>query len=524
MTGKVYLVGAGPGDYKLLTLRAKEYLEVADVIVYDRLASKSCLKLGKANCEYINVGKASSHHTMPQEQINELLARKAQEGKTVVRLKGGDPYVFGRGAEEGAYLYERQIPFEVVPGVSSAIGGLCYAGIPVTHRDIASSVHIITGHFQADGNKNQVEIGKKIDWETVAKLEGTLVFLMGMANLSEITTELIAYGKSTSTPVALVSWATHYNQKVVIGTLENINEKARTSGIKPPALIVVGDVVELREKLNFFENKPLFGKSIIVTRTRKQNSSLMERIRDLGGEALEFPTIEMQRVEDNAKLKVAIKYIEDYTCLVFTSPNAVDVFFEALETADKDSRSLAHLKIAAIGKSTKKALKKYGINPDIMPPKAVAESLADTLIEELSTSDYVLLPNSMIARDCLAKTLHEFCRVDEVHIYNTIEAKEEVVEDENLRFELTNQSFFEALEKGEIDYITFASSSSVHHFVSRIGRTNLSKLDETKLISIGEVTSKTMEEYGMKVYKEAEEASMEALVRCMYDTQTIFLS
>ena len=508
MVGKVYLVGAGPGDYKLLTIKAKECLEKADVIVFDRLANESFLKLGKAGCEYINVGKASSQHTLPQEQINEVLAQKALEGKMVVRLKGGDPYVFGRGGEEGVYLYERKIPFEVIPGITSAIGGLCYAGIPITHREMASAFHVMTGHLK-EGSEEE------LDWETLAKLQGTLVFLMGMANLEKITSQLVAFGKSEETPAALISWATRYNQKVVTGTLADINEKAKKYGVKSPALIVIGEVVHLREKLNYFEMKPLFGKRIVVTRTRSQSSQLIDMIQDLGGQPLEFPTIEMQKVQDNAKLRVAIKYLKDYTCLVFTSPNAVEVFFEALEEANLDARSLAHLKIAAIGRSTNKALNGHGIHADIMPPKAVAESLADTLIEQLSTSDYVLLPNSVLARDYLAQTLHEFCKVDEIHIYNTVGAIEEEKIPNKPELELSNEALLAALEKGEIDYITFTSSSIVHHFVNRLGRENLGKLGRTKLVSIGEVTTKTLEEYNMTVYKQAEKASIEDLVACM---------
>lgn len=520
MTGKVYLVGSGPGDYKLLTLKAKECLEKADVIIYDRLANEEFLKLGKEACEYIYVGKAASHHTLPQDQINALLVKKAEEGKMVVRLKGGDPYVFGRGGEEGEYLYEKNISFEVVPGVTSAIGGLCYAGIPITHRNTASSFHVITGHLKENpSNGVKEESLEGVDWETLAKLQGTLVFMMGMSNLEQIVEQLVAHGKLNTTPVAVISWATYYNQKVVIGTLEDISEKVRCSGIKAPSLIAIGDVVGLREKLNFFETKPLFGKRVVVTRTRTNSGGLIEIIRDLGGKALEFPTIEMQKLEDNAKLKVAIKYIKDYTCLVFTSPNAVEVFFEALQEANLDTRSLGHLKVAAIGQSTNNALKTHGVCADIIPPRAVAESFADTLVEQLSTSDYVLLPNSMLARDHIAKTLHEFCKVDEIHIYNTVEAhapidSEEHV-DERINLELSTNQFLEAVDKGEIDYVTFTSSSIVHHFVSRIERKNLPRLVKTKLISIGEITTRTLEEYGMKVYKEAEKPSIEEMIKCI---------
>ena len=509
MTGKVYLIGAGPGDYKLLTLKGKECLEEADVIVYDRLANEDYLKLGKIGCEYINVGKASRNHTMPQDEINELLVKKAKEGKVVARLKGGDPYVFGRGGEEGEYLFDRGIPFEVVPGITSAIGGLCYAGIPITHRECASSFHVITGHLK-DGSKDE------IDWEALARLKGTLVFLMGISNLEKITENLLKAGKAKETPVGLVSWATRYNQSVVTGTLETIYEKALESGVKPPTLIVVGEVVNLREKLNFFEEKSLFGKQIVVTRTRKQSSQLVEMIRDLGGKALEFPTIEIVPIKENEKLKAAFKNLKSYTYLVFTSPNAVEIFFEALEESGKDARALAHLKIAVIGEATRKALKQRGICADKMPAKAVAESLADCLKQELTQKDYVLLPHSAIAREALGNSLEKVCKVDEIPIYHTTLVKDEVeeVQEKNI-IEIDSKQLLEKLSRDEIDYITFTSSSTVHHFIERIGKEHLSFLAHTKLISIGEVTTKTLKSYGLEVYKEAKKATMVDLIDCM---------
>ena len=262
MKGKVYLVGAGPGDYKLLTLKGLECIKKADVIVYDRLANKNYLKEAKENCEFIYVGKASSNHTLPQDDINRVIADKAKEGKIVTRLKGGDPYVFGRGGEEGELLKEEGIEFEVVPGITSAIGGLCYAGIPITHRDYASSFHVITGHLRDDDKENP-----EINWNALANTNGTLVFLMGVANLQKISSNLIKEGKSKDTPVALISWATRSNQRVITSTLENVYETAVRENVKPPTLIAVGDVVELRDKLNFFESKPLFGKNVLVTRS-----------------------------------------------------------------------------------------------------------------------------------------------------------------------------------------------------------------------------------------------------------------
>ncbi len=502
MTGKVYLIGAGPGDYKLLTLKGKECLEEADVIIYDRLANEDYLKISSSTCECINVGKASSNHTMPQDKINELLAAKAKEGKVVVRLKGGDPYVFGRGGEEGEYLFDRGIPFEVIPGVTSAIGGLCYAGIPITHRECASSFHVITGHLK-DGSKDE------INWEALASLKGTLVFLMGISNLKKITENLLGAGKVKETPVGLVSWATRYNQSVVIGTLENIYEKALEKGVKPPTMIVIGEVVNLREKLNFFEEKPLFGKQIVVTRTRKQSSQLMEMINDLGGRAIEFPTIEITLIKENTRLKVAIEHLKQYTYLVFTSPNAVEVFFEALEASGKDARVLAHLKIAVIGEATKKALKQKGIVADRMPTKAVAESLADCLKKELTNKDYILLPDSAIAREGLVSSLEAVCKVDEIPLYTTVPVRNVA------KGEMSSKELVEKLIADEIDYMTFTSSSTVHHLIGRIGQEHIAALAHAKLISIGEITTHTLKTYGLEVYKEAKKATMTDLVDCM---------
>ena len=504
MIGKVYLIGAGPGDYKLLTLKGKECLEKADVIVYDRLANEAYLGLGKASCEYINVGEASSNHTLPQDEINELLAVKAKEGKIVARLKGGDPYVFGRGGEEGEYLFERGIPFEVVPGVTSAIGGLCYAGIPITHRDCASSFHVITGHLK-EGSKDS------INWDALVGLNGTLVFLMGIGNLEQITKNLLAAGKDKETPVGLVSWATRYNQSVVTGTLETIYEKALAHQVKPPTLIVVGEVVNLREKLNFFENMPLFGKQIVVTRTRKQSSQLVEAIRDLGGSPLEFPTIEIAPIKENDKLIAAFKELSKYTHLVLTSPNGVEVFFDALEAEGKDARALAHLKIAVIGEATRKALKQRGISADIMPEKAVAESLVDCLEKELTAEDYVLLPHSALSREVLVSRLQDICKVEDIPTYETLPVEDS---SEEVGY-IGREALLGKLAEGAIDYITFTSSSTVHHLVERIGKDQLAILEQTQLISIGEVTTKTLESYGLKVAGQAKKASVTELIACL---------
>lgn len=498
MKGKVYLVGAGPGDYKLLTLKGLECIKEADVIVYDRLANKNYLKEAKPNCQFIYVGKASSHHTLPQEEINRVIVEHAKEGKVVTRLKGGDPYVFGRGGEEGEILKAEGIEFEVVPGITSAIGGLCYAGIPITHRDHASSFHVVTGHLRADDKQNP-----ELNWNALANVNGTLVFLMGIANLKQISDNLIKEGKSKETPVALISWATRSNQKVIVSTLEEVHETALKEKVKPPTLIVVGSVVNLRETLNFFENKPLFGKNIIVTRSRTQNSSIVEKIMDLGGNPIEIPTIKIEKFKNNVALQEAIRNLKNYTYLVLTSKNAVDIFFDQLEELDLDVRALAHLKVCAIGTATAREMKARGIKADVVPKEFVAESLYEELKSSLTSKDKILIPRAKNARDFLVEKLEEICSVHEIHTYES-------------KMDLSQKGeLLEILNHESIDYITFASSSSVKNFVEIIGKENLDKIKNSKLISIGPMTSSALLEVELDVYKEAKQATIDHLLQTM---------
>lgn len=498
MKGKVYLVGAGPGDYKLLTLKGLECIKKADVIVYDRLANKDYLKEAKENCEFIYVGKASSNHTLPQDDINMVIVNKAKEGKVVTRLKGGDPYVFGRGGEEGEVLREEGIEFEVVPGITSAIGGLCYAGIPITHRDYASSFHVITGHLREDDKDNT-----EINWNALANTNGTLVFLMGVANLQKITLNLIKEGKSKDTPVALISWATRYNQTVITSTLENVYEEALKVNIKPPTLIVIGDVVKLREKLNFFEDKPLFGKDVIVTRARTQSSSLVSKISDLGGNPIEIPTIKINKIENNIELENEIKNIRDYTYLVLTSKNAVQIFFDKLYKMNLDSRALANLKVCAVGSATAKEIRNNGINPDIIPEQFVSEYLFEELKSVLKSTDKVLIPRTKNARDFLVNKISKICSIKEVHIYETV--LNNIKKDEILK----------GLNSLEEKYITFTSSSTVTNFVDIIGMDNIDELNKLKVISIGPITTETAKNIGINVYREANISTIDGMVDCI---------
>ncbi|WP_373601217.1 uroporphyrinogen-III C-methyltransferase [Paraclostridium bifermentans] len=496
MKGKVYLVGAGPGDYKLMTLKGIECIKKADVIVYDRLANDKYLKEAKENCEFIYVGKASSNHVLPQDQINEVITKKAKEGKIVTRLKGGDPYVFGRGGEEAEFLLDNNIDFEVVPGITSAIGGLCYAGIPITHRDYASSFHVITGHLKDDEND-------ELNWNALANNEGTLVFLMGIANLKKISENLIKEGKSKDTPVALISWATRYNQRVVTATLENVYETAIIEKVKPPTLIVVGDVVKLRDKLNFFENKPLFGKNILVTRARTQSSKLVEKIMDLGGNPIEVPTIKIEKIENNLELEKEIENIKEYNYLILTSQNGVNIFFDKLNSMNLDIRALSNLKICAVGPATAKELKSRGIIADIVPEKFVAEAMYDELKSILKKEDKILIPRGVNARDFLVDKLSEICTIKEVHTYKT------VLEDEN------KEEIISLLNEEIVDYITFTSSSTVSNFIDIIGKENIDKLKNVKVISIGPITSNTAKELGLEVYKEPTNYTINDLIDCI---------
>ncbi|HEX9061781.1 MAG TPA: uroporphyrinogen-III C-methyltransferase, partial [Clostridia bacterium] len=309
MPGKVYIMGVGPGDYKLITLKAKECIEKADVIVYDRLISSRIIKLAKENAELIYVGKMPDCHAVPQEGINEILVKKAREGKTVVRVKGGDPFMFGRGGEEAQALVDNGIEFEIIPGVTSAISVPAYAGIPVTHRDFSSSLHIITGH-EKPGKESSF-----IDYEVVSKIEGTLVFLMGVKNLSDICKNLIKYGKDKETPVAVVENGTTPFQRKVLGTLETISQIVIEEGIKSPAVTVIGDVVGLEEKLDWYPKGALSGKRVIVTRSREQASCLTECICDLGGEAIEFPTVKIEEPQDYSEVDKALLNLQSYTYL-----------------------------------------------------------------------------------------------------------------------------------------------------------------------------------------------------------------
>jgi uroporphyrinogen III methyltransferase/synthase len=473
MSGKVYLVGAGPGDFELMTLKGASALKKAEVLIYDRLASLEFLKMVPKNCELIYVGKKSAEHTLQQEDINDLLIEKAQEGKCVVRLKGGDPYVFGRGGEEGEALYEKGIDFEVIPGITSAIGGLAYAGIPITHRDYASSFHVITGHLKSDE--------KDHDWQAIAAYEGTLVFLMGLSNLSKIKERLMTFGKSGTTPAALVEWATTPRQRKLVSTLEELPNEAERLQFQSPSLIVIGDVVSAHVALDTQARKPLYGKTVAVTRGRDQASGLVADLRELGAVAIETPMIRIEGIDSDILLN-AVTHIKEYSHLIFTSVNGVQFFFKALWEAGKDTRSLSHLTCTVIGSATYEALLQKGIKADHMPETFVAESVWQVLEPHLTSKDKVLIPRAKGARPFLVDVISKVCPVDEIPIYEALPDASSIMDQET---------------QGRVDFITFTSSSTVKHFFEIYGQAAATLLKRGTAVSIGPITTETLRAFGV---------------------------
>ncbi|AOT72395.1 uroporphyrinogen-III C-methyltransferase [Geosporobacter ferrireducens] len=493
--GKVFLIGAGPGDYKLITVKGLECIKEADVILYDRLASEKLLCFAREDAELIFVGKAPTNHAYSQEEINQLLAEKALEGKTVARLKGGDPFVFGRGGEEILELIKNQIEFEVVPGITSAIAVPAYAGIPVTHRNVSSSFHVITGHEDPTKEENV------IDYEALAKVEGTLIFLMGVNNLGKIRKNLLAFGQDPNRPVAVIMRGTTQYQKMAIGTLTDIEEKVAFKGISNPSIIIVGEVVSLSSMLQWFENKPLFGKRVLVTRTREQASSLSKRIEDLGGEAIEFPTIKIERPEHYDEIDKAIGEIEKYQWIIFTSVNGVQAFFDRMKKLHFDIRLLHGAKLCAIGPATAKALEDMGFTIEYIPEEYKAEGIIEGLEEKIKEGDQVLLPRADIARELLVTELERLgANVDNVHVYRTI------IPEQNRGLLL------ELLENEGVDIITFTSSSTVRNFIQILGEENKKLLDTKKLAVIGPITEETAKSLGLKIDIRAEEYTIDGLV------------
>jgi uroporphyrinogen III methyltransferase/synthase len=497
--GIVFLVGAGPGDPGLITVRGAECLRRAEALVYDYLANPRLVDLAPPDCERIYVGKKAGAHTLKQEEINALLVAKCREGKRVVRLKGGDPFVFGRGGEEALALREAGCAFEVVPGVTAGVAAPAYAGIPVTHRGLTSTVTFVTGHEEPGKAESD------IDWETLARGSGTLVFYMGVSNLRGIAARLIELGRRAETPVALIQWGTWLAQRTLTGTLVDIAEKAEAAAFKPPAVTVVGEVVSLRERLSWFETRPLFGRRIVVTRSRAQAGELSRKLEALGAEVIEFPVIRIASPEDPAPLETAVDRTAQgqYQWIVFTSVNGVDAFFETLRGRGLDARALHGARICAIGPATCARVGERGLCVDLMPSEYVAESVAESFARlGVPKGARFLLPRADIARSFLPKSLEGMgAIVDEVVAYRTVLDAPAGAED-----------LPEMLRDGAIDAVTFTSSSTVRNFAKIVGEDCLRGIGEKVLLaSIGPETTKTLREFTSQAIRQAAQYTMDGL-------------
>ncbi|MBF0209472.1 MAG: uroporphyrinogen-III C-methyltransferase [Desulfamplus sp.] len=509
--GKIYLIGAGPGDPGLITIKGAECIKRADVVVYDYLAAPALLKYANKDAKIIYVGKKGGDHTMSQEKINELLVSKGKDGLVVARLKGGDPFIFGRGGEEAEALIEAGIAFEVVPGVTSAVAAPAYAGIPLTHRDYTSSVSLITGH------EDPLKDESSIRWDTLAQSGSTLVFFMGVKNLPNICEKLLENGKSPDTPVALVRWGTTPKQQTVSGTLKNIVQKVAEAKLKPPSLIVVGDVVSLREKMQWFEKRPFHGKRIVVTRAREQASDLVATLTELGAECIEIPTIKVIPPSDNTPLENAILNIKTYDWLIFTSVNGVKFFFDTLLKMGKDVRVLGDIKCACIGPVTKEELKNNGIVCDILPESYRAESIVDAFQQNIDGEKIdiqgkkILLPRAKEARSVLPEELKKMgATVDEIIAYVT----EQVTEEKERLLKLLENSSDD--ENSGIDMVTFTSSSTVKNFKSLLPQDRFTQLMKGITVAcIGPITADTAVAEGLKPDIIATEYTIPGLVDAM---------
>ena len=494
--GICYLVGAGPGDLGLVTLRARELVEQAQILLYDYLCNPAMLAWAPKDAEIIYVGKKAGAHTLRQEEINALLVEKTQGGKRVVRLKGGDPFVFGRGGEEAVALAKAGLKFEVVPGVSSSIAGPAYAGIPVTQRGHVSQLTIFTGH--EDPEKG----GSSVDFKQIATAPGTKVMLMGVERLDSITRQLLDAGAAAALPVALIRWATTGRQETLVGTLETIARLAADAGFEAPAVAVFGEVVNLRAQLNWFETRPLFGKRVVVTRTRQQAGALSAKLTALGADVLEIPTIRIEPPKELREFAELVKDAHTYEWIIFTSPNGVNAFFEWFYKLYQDARSIGGVRIAAVGPATAARIREFHLHVDVQPETAVAEALAEALQTEGSVENVkMLLIRPESTRDALATKLIELGAIlDEAIAYRTVPETGGANDGTADR-----PSALERYRREGADLITFASSSSVDNFLAL----KLPIPPGLKTASLGPVTSRTLREAGWTVDVESPAADLD---------------
>lgn len=490
-TVMVSLVGAGPGDEGLITVKGLERLKACDAVVYDRLVSPELLRHVPVTAEKIYVGKAASEHTLSQDEINDTLSGLAKTHKRIVRLKGGDPFVFGRGGEEALHLKNKGIQFEVIPGITSPISGLAYSGIPITHRDLAASFHVFTGHFKSNE--------RTLDFETISKLEGTLVFLMSIGSFKEICSQLVSYGKAHNTPIAIVSNGTTGKQIVYEATL---GEASQLNNITSPAFLAVGEVVKLRTELKWFEKRPLFGKTVMVTRAGNKEGTFALKLRELGAKVIEHPVLEIQEMDPEPLMK-QIDLLDTFTHLWFTSEVSVKLFFAALETKAMDTRALAHHKILAIGSSTAACLKLHGVIADFIPEKFTQEGIVEKMMAQLKETDRILMPSAEDTRRVIKEALSTVCDLVQIPIYRSNPIK---------NFELTRHDL------DTVDYVTFTSASAVKQFNKAMEGQPVDFMS-WRIISIGPVTTSALNECGYYDVITSKTHTLEGMIETLLDEE-----
>jgi len=478
--GKVYIIGAGPGDPGLITVKGLRCLKEADVIIYDHLVNEEIIRQAKVSSRLIYAGKKGGAHTLPQEEINRRLVEEAKQGNIVARVKGGDPFIFGRGGEEAEILVKEEIPFEVIPGVSSAIAVPAYAGIPLTHRGYTSTLAFVTGH--EDPTKDESDI----DWETLAGI-GTIVFLMGVKNLRSITSNLMVYGKEGDTPAALIRWGTTEDQETLTGALSDIARIAEDRKFSPPVILVVGNVVALRNTLNWFETKPLFGKGIVITRPESQAEEFAGLLHAEGARVIHFPTIKIVPPESYDGLDQAISQIAQYQWIIFTSANGVSFLLARLRALGRDIRDLKDIRICAIGPATAATIEKLGIRVDLVPDEYISEGVVREFEKFNINGSRILLPRAEIARDVIPDGLAKLgAKVNVVNTYRTVNSGKKKSELESFMME------------GKVDVITFTSPSTVTNFMEIMGR-NYVIPPQVKIACIGPVTAAAVKRAGLPV-------------------------
>lgn len=488
---KATLIGAGPGDVELLTLKGLNRLKDADVVLYDRLVSKEILALIPKTAEKIDVGKKVNSHPVPQNEINNLILEKCKENKNVVRLKGGDAFVFGRGGEELELLSEHDVPFEVIPGITSAISAGTYAGIPVTHRDFTSSFHVITGHLKENGKLN-------IDFKSLVKIKGTLIFMMSVSSIEEICNGCLLAGMKKDMPAAIIENATTVIQRKFIGTLETLPNIALQNNITSPSVIIIGNVCELSEKLDWFSNR----KKVIVTKGKTNNSVLAKKLKSLNCTVIEMPTIKISKLlHNNEELNISLNNIKDYSWILFTSAVAVNLFFDHLIELNIDIRKLHHLKIGVVGSETKKEILKRGLTVDYVPTDYNGVSLAKGLIKLITPTEKLLILRSKIGSEDILNTFKDNnIDFDNVAIYNTTTETE------------SNKATIQLLKNGQIDYVTFTSSSTVKGFVDLCSTLENFNFNKINGICIGTQTANTARTYGINVFI-SQQSTIDSIVK-----------